>query len=279
MIYDIRTTDAARNSVYEMTGMTAYEFFQEYVIESTRDFDEFWDRNEKRIDAIDISDLKIIGFHVVSSLDECAEIKKNGLWNLQRVLTGDTMLKRVLEQYGLTFDVVNKTMIYKGQTWDVNPERYVGREDLTEEEELLDWISNRIYYDYCVDGFFFCDDVTTYGTDIHKRPEIILNIVNMFPDLSEMEDWWKENGKTYEVVFYATPEQIMRDFFGLPKEDEEYPFQYWYELSNEQKIKKKLLSLAIEGMYGGLRKQYLCIKDELSVPAEQIIECNILDLD
>lgn len=277
MIFDIRTPEAATNSIYALTGMTAYEFFNEYVLESNRDFEEFWDRNEARIDNIDITDLRIIGFHVVSSLDDCAEIKENGLWNLQRVLTEDTMLKRVLEQHGLSFDVPNCKMHYNGQTWDIEYEKYKGRYDLTDEEELIEWISHRIYYDYCVNGFLCCDDVTTYGTDIEKRPEFILKLVNMFPDLEEMEDWWKETGVPYEVVFYALPEQVMREFFGLPEEDDDMP-RYWYELSDEQLIKKKLLSLAVEGMYGGLDKQYLYIKDDLCLPPEQILECNRLNL-
>lgn len=277
MIFDIRTPEAAANSVYALTEMTAHEFINEYVLESNRDFEEFWDRNADRIDTVDITDLKIIGFHVVSSLDDCAEIKANGLWNLQRVLTEDTMLKRVLEQHGLTFDVPNSKMHYTGQTWDIEYEKYKGRYDLTDEEELIEWISHRIYYDYCVNGFLCCDDVTTYGTEIEKRPEFILKLVNMFPDLEEMEDWWKETGVPYEVVFYALPEQVMREFFGLPEEDDDMP-RYWYELSDEQLIKKKLLSLAVEGMYGELDKQYLYIKDDLCLSPEQILACNRLNL-
>ena len=38
MIFDIRTPDAAKDSVYALTGMTAYEFFKEYVVESNRGF-------------------------------------------------------------------------------------------------------------------------------------------------------------------------------------------------------------------------------------------------
>ena len=54
---------------------------------------------------------------------------------------------------------------------------------------------------------------------------------------------------------------------------------YWYELSDEQMIKKKLLSLAIEGRYGELSQQYLYIKDALCLPPEQILECNKLNLE
>lgn len=278
MIFDIRTADAAYEFVLALTGMNRLEFIMEYQVECEGNFEEFWDRNFDRIDAVDISDLKIIGFHVVSSLDDCAEIKQNGLWNLQRVLTEDTMLRRVLEQHGLTFDVANSKMVYKGQTWDIEYEKYNGRYDLTDEEELIDWIANRIYYDYCVNGFLFCEDVTRYGTQIHERPEFIIKLVELFPDLGEMESWWKENGTPYEVVFYATPEQMMGGFFGISEQEDDEP-RYWYEPTDEQKIKKKLLSLAIEGINGELDQLYLLIKDELSLPPEQIIECNVLDLD
>ena len=99
----------------------------------------------------------------------------------------------------------------------------------------------------------------------------------MFPDLEEMEDWWKETGVPYEVVFYAFPDQVMREFFGLPKEEDDMP-RYWYEPSDEQLVKKKLLSLAVEGMYGALDKRYLYIKDDLCLSPEQILECNRLNL-
>lgn len=90
MLFDLRTCDSAYRFVLDCLNMTPDEFITEFTIESEGDFELFWERNIQRIQNIDISQLRILAFHVLGSLDCCEEIKKNGLWNLQMVLSGDT---------------------------------------------------------------------------------------------------------------------------------------------------------------------------------------------
>ena len=46
---------------------------------SGNDFEVFWERNIDRIAKVNVHDIKVMAFHVLGSLDQCEEIKKNGL--------------------------------------------------------------------------------------------------------------------------------------------------------------------------------------------------------
>jgi len=70
--------------------------------------------------------------------------------------------------------------------FDIDYERYRGRYDLSEQEQNIEGVAHRIYYGFCVDGFMVNDDVFNYGTDIHNRPEFILNLVKLFPSLKSI---------------------------------------------------------------------------------------------
>lgn len=83
------------------------------------------------------------------------------------------MLNRVLRDNGVIIDVKSKKLYYNGNLFDIDYEKYRGRYDLNEQEQNIEGVAHRIYYDFCVDGFMVSDDVFNYGTDIHKRPEFI----------------------------------------------------------------------------------------------------------
>lgn len=85
--------------------MTPNEYITEFIIESDSDFEVFWNRNYDRIETIDISELKIMAFHILGSLDDCKEIKECGLMNLQMVLSRNTILSELLKNtiYHLIF--------------------------------------------------------------------------------------------------------------------------------------------------------------------------------
>ena len=71
-------------------NMTPDEYVTELIIECKNDFEQFWERNIYAIKDVDISNIRIMAFHVVGSLDGCREIKSKGLMNLQEVLSSDT---------------------------------------------------------------------------------------------------------------------------------------------------------------------------------------------
>lgn len=78
-----------------------------------------------------------------------------------------------MELSGIKIDIDNCILYINDNAYNIDYNYYRDKWRKTDLEKILDFIAYRIYYDFCVDGFFFNDNVTDYGTDIHKRPEFI----------------------------------------------------------------------------------------------------------
>lgn len=161
MNYDIRTCNSARQFVLDFMNMTLNEFETEYNCECQKDFEKFWERNLDRIQKVDISNIKIMVFHILGALDECEEIKKNGLKNLKEVLSNDTLLKKKLSEFGIGFDIPRKIMICNGTSYDIDFDKYKGELCLSDFEEKLKNVARRVYYDFFINGFL-CNDWASY---------------------------------------------------------------------------------------------------------------------
>lgn len=275
MKFDLRTIDAACDFVLKFMSMTFDEYFTELIINCEYDFETFWNRNIEHIKLVDISKLKIMAFYVVGSLDDCREIHTNGLLNLQEVLSGETTLKQLLDKFGVTFDIPNKTVIYQGHTYDIDYEKYRHRHFLTTLDEGLSNVACRIYYDFCVNGFMVNDNIYDYGTDIHKRPEFLLTLGQVFPKVKNLEDFWMRNSKSYRIDFFATVDQVHRFNFELD-EFRDPPYEDWQDLDDEMKLKKWMLSHAIDRARDILGMTFIYIKDDVTVPPNQIISISEL---
>lgn len=269
MVFDLRTCDAAYYFVLNFMNMTPDEYLTELIIECGNDFERFWERNIDRISDIDISNLRIMAFHVVGALDECKEIRENGLMNLQEVLKQDTVISRMLSNYGLKFDIENKILSCNGKNYDIDYEKYCGHNFLSELDEQLNRIAHRVYYDYCVNGFLFNDNVKDYGTDIHERPEFLMTLVGLSPKAEELEKFWRSHSKSYVVNFYVTLEQVHRFNFELD-ERRDLPYEDWNELDDDMKVKKWMLSYAIDRANNDLDMQFLYVRDKIIILPNQI---------
>lgn len=269
--YDLRTCDSAYFFLLEFMAMTSDEYIIETAINCDNDFELFWNNNIERIKAVDISDLRIMAFHVTGALDRCSEMRCNGLINLQMVLSGDTILVRELKKIGIIFDIENRTISYDGMSYDINYEHYCDKHCLAGVDKKLNLISHRICYDFCVNGFLLNDNVFDYGTRIHERPEFLMTLAQLFPQVEELEDFWMQKSTSYRIDFYATIDQVHRFNFELD-EFRDPPYDGWCELDDEMKIKKWMLSHARDRATDGLSEQYLYIKNDVSIPANQIVE-------
>lgn len=64
----------------------------------------------------------------------------------------------------------------KGNSYDIDYEKYRNHHFLTGLDEKLDRVAHRVYYDFCVNGFMANDNVYNYGTNIHERPEFLMTL-------------------------------------------------------------------------------------------------------
>lgn len=99
----------------------------------------------------------------------------------------------------IAFDIENRIMYVNGKTFNIDYEHYRRCAFISPEEEALEAIAHRVYYDFCVDGFWVNDDVEGYGTDIHERPEFISDLVKMLPKAKKIDDFWRAKSKTYKI--------------------------------------------------------------------------------
>lgn len=270
MKFDLRTCGSARYFILDFMKMNIGEI-RKLIINSENDFETFWQRNIDIIKDVDISNLRIMAFHVLGALDDCKEIKENGLMNLQAVLAGNTIMSSLLKKSGICFDIKNRTVSYNGKVYDIDYEHYRHKNFLTKIEEALDKVAHRVFYDFCVNGFLLNDDVLNYGTDIHERPEFLMTLAELFPEAEKLECYWKCHAKSYRIDFYATIDQIHRFNFELD-EWRDPPYKDWNKLDDEMKIKKWMLSHAIDRVHNRLGDIYLYIRDDVIIPPNQIID-------
>lgn len=273
--FDLRTANSAYNFVLSILKTNSESFIKDYLINCERDFETLWRKHCNEISTIDVKQIRIFAFHVCGSLDNCQTIQQIGLQNLQIMLSSDSLMYRVFESHGLTFNIKDKIMIYQGQEYNVDYELYRNHHFLNDTDEHIQSIACRIYCDFCVNGFMCNDNIFTYGTNIHKRPEFICDLVRMFPELSRMEDEWERNMISYRVDFYAYFEQLHRFNFELDNYREP-PYDEWHNLDDNTKVLKWMLSHAIDRSFNELGETYLYVKDNYSIPPEQIVNYTII---
>lgn len=268
--FDITSSDNAYGFLLDVLGLQPDDLIMEYLVECGKNIDLFVERNGYRLDELNLQDVRYVAFHVTGSLDDCQEIKENGIRDLQYVLSHNTMLSRMLKRGDIAFDIENRTMHVSGRTFDIDYEHYKGLSFLTPEEEYLDSIAHRIYYDFCVDGFWANDDIEGYGTDIHERPEFISKLIKMSPKAKRLDAFWRSKSKPYKIFFYATVDQIHKFTFGLEKNYDPYTE------SEQEVIKNWMLCMALDQAFDPGGEHYIYIRDYEYIPPEQIIRCEIM---
>lgn len=270
--YDITTPDKAYEFLTNL-GFTDQQLVNEFVLECEKDSNEFAERNIAILDTIDIFNVRFIAFHVTASLDNCQEIKDNGIRDLQYVLSHQTKLTRGLELSGIKIDIDNCILYINDNAYNIDYDYYRDQWRKTDLEKILDFIAHRIYYDFCVNGFFFNDNVADYGTDIHKRPEFIDKLIELSPKVRKLDAFWRAKSTPYKVFFYATVNQIHKfSFDDLPNNFEPYSES---ELTH---IKKWMLRNAIDRAFSNcFDEKYIYIRDNDYIPSEQIIKCEIME--
>lgn len=270
MIFDITTPDLAYEWLQEILGISGEDIIGDYILKCNKDLDCFIDRHLDTIKAIDMNSIEFAGFHVTSNLNQCDEIKQNGIRNLQKVLAEPSELNLFLDSQGFSFDIQNKKMIFKGKAYNIDYESYKSKkETLTFQEEKLKSIARKIYFDHQVNGFFFSRDIFKYGTGIDKRPEFLLTLSSLNSPFDYLGDKWSETRKGYVVKYKANLSQF--EYYTFYHDVNDY-------LDDSQmewiQLKKWMLSYAIDCSFSNLYSDiYAYMKPKVYILPEQIIKC------
>lgn len=198
MIYDIRNSELAIETLINLTNVPKDVWINSFRDVKKTDYVQIveWLINEYRIKELNCDDIDFIFSHITTSNNACESIKKYGLLDLREsYLLKDSELRKMLDSNGIEIDIENKLLKYKNNTFDINFEIDCPSSDIV---ERLAWkIGYKFYFDYNICGFLTLEN-SAYSGNIHKRPEILLNIDQLL-DLQLSKKWASET-IAYEVV-------------------------------------------------------------------------------
>lgn len=267
MYYDITNPDVSYYWLHKTLQIKKDEFIETYIIECHNDFDTFYEKYRSIIDKIDIENLEIVAFQVTSSSNECAEIKKHGLHNLQWVLSNDTTLNRFLKNNNITFDIESKLMYINDIAYDVDYEKYNDLDVISKRKEQLHKIGHKIYYDFQINAFLFCKDIYDYST-IHEAPEFLYTLSLLNKATKEIDLKWKNICKPYVVKFKSKLKDFAYfTFYGSEREYIKDRQDNWSDL------RRLLILRAVESAFSDSSSQiFAYMKPNTVIKPENIIE-------
>lgn len=265
--YDITNPDAAYEWLYSVLDMKRGDFISDYVLESRNDFDTFFVRHLKEAERLDIDQLEFVAIHVTTNGDDCAEIKKNGLKDLQKVLQEETELSMFLKKRGIWFDIPSKIMHIDDKNFDIDYKKYTNWDRMIKQVDALYSIGRKIFYDHQVNGFLFSKDVYDYGT-IHEAPEFLLTLSEFDRDTVGINDEWAAASKPYVIKYRAKITEF--EYYTFYEGQEDYLQDYhngWIGL------KKILFQKAVRSAFSELSSDvYAYMKPERIIEPARIIE-------
>ena len=266
--YDITNPDAAYEWLYSVLDMKRGDFISDYVLESRNDFDTFFVRHLKEAERLDIDQLEFVAIHVTTNGDDCAEIKKNGLKDLQKLLQEETELSMFLKKRGIWFDIPSKIMHIDDKNFDIDYKKYTNWDRMIKQVDALYSIGRKIFYDHQVNGFLFSKDVYDYGT-IHEAPEVLLTLSEFDRDTVGINDEWAAASKPYVIKYRAKITEF--EYYTFYEGQEDYLQDYhngWIGL------KKTLFQKAARGAFSELSSDvYAYMKPGRIIEPARIIEC------
>lgn len=221
--YDITNPDASYDWLHSVLNIKKGNLISDYILECNNDFDTFFEKHLGEIERMDINQLELIVFHVTTNGNNCTEIRKSGLRDLKKVLREKTDLSTFLNNRGIRFDIPSQMMYVKDEAFDIDYKKCKDLDRATKREEALHKIGHKIYYDYQVNGFFFCRDIYNYGT-IHRAPEFLFTLSEFGQETAGIDDAWEEITRPYVVKYRAKIADF--EYFTFYENEEKYLQDY-----------------------------------------------------
>ena len=69
--------------------------------------------------------------------------------------------------------------------YDIDYEKYKNLDVISKRNEKLHNIGHKVYYDFQINAFLFCEDIYNYST-IHEVPEFIFSLSSLNDETNEL---------------------------------------------------------------------------------------------
>ncbi len=204
MLYDIRDADKAASTLERITGVSSGVWLAEGMKNVRRidytDANKDIERIIKRYNGyrLCVNDLEMVITHVTTSGNGCVSILKDGIIDLKNAYQKrDSELRIFLESKGIDILLDSNCLKYRGKYYDISFDDCPWDH---ESEEYAAWsVGRKFYYDFTVCGFFSINGNRPYGGNVHRRPEILLDLDNLLK--TDLQRDWMQSHQAYEIVF------------------------------------------------------------------------------
>lgn len=258
MIYDIRTTELARQTLCSLTDVSTQIW--EENIERERNYELIDDFVEDIVNSYGVlpknyKDFTFVYFHITTSANHCSSFRKHGILDLvNSYQCEDSELRRFLEDHGIHIDLNERILTYKNKSYNIDFGTCPRHDTL----EYKCWsVGRKFFYDFTTCGFLSIWDKSPYGGYVHFRPEILMNIDALLGlDLSHE---WAATHSPYEIVAQVSGKNILYDGYD--------------ESSDKDKV-LDYLTRAYLTAFGEPTEQILLLKNGIQIHPSNIIEIN-----
>lgn len=256
MIYDIRTTEYAQQTLVNLSGVPISIW--EHYVGHEDEYRYIDDLVEHVINChghlpSDYRDFEFIYFHITTSANKCLSFRKHGILDLkQSYLCHDSELREFLEKHDIHIELDKRMLTYCGKEFDIT----FGDCPSRNTEAYKRWsVGRKFYYDHTTCGFLSVWERSPYGGEVHLRPEILMNIDNLLGLTLSQE--WVLTHHAFEVIAKVRGEKIV------------------YDGDEHQTDKDKVLNYLTKAYltaFGEPSEEIILIKDDIMIPPLDILE-------
>lgn len=198
-------------------------------------------------------DFDFVYFHVTISANGCASFLKYGILDLkQSYMCSDSELRMFLEDNDIHIDLDERLLTHNGHRYDIS---YGARPREHKETDKCWSVGRTFYYDFTTCGFLSVWGKSPYGGQVHRRPEILMDIDNLLG--LNLSLAWATSHDSYEIVAKVSGDNIIYD-----SDDDQ---------CDEDKVLNYLTKAYVTD-FGEPYENVLLIKNHIQIPPSDIIE-------
>lgn len=262
LLCDIRDEEKSITTLERLTGIESIVWSMEITKNTSRIDYTYCDKDIKRVikeyDGCvpSIDDLELVVIHVTTSGNGCVSILEDGIIDLKDAYQKqDSELRLFLDSKGIDILLDSCCLKYKGKSYDISFGDCPSDNNL---EKYAAWsVGRKFYYDFSVCGFFSINYRDSYGGDVHKRPEILLDLDRLLG--TKLQEEWLQSHQAFEIVFSVPIRDVVCDGWNYDTE--------------EDVVMSFLMKAYMCASSGPDTKEVIC-KKGIHIYPKQILECD-----